>query len=268
MSFRLHLRVALLALLCVGLAGCHHHAKYASNQAPDRPDWSSGYPPKHRKPAPSSGDRASATPRPTAPRPSAPAPDTSNLTLTGKPIMTETGMASWYGPSFHNRKAADGSTYDQNGLTAAHRTLPLGSLARVTNLATNESVIVRITDRGPFVRGRLMDLSEGAAKRIDLYRMGVAKVKVEAYSPSSATVEKPGLWAVQAGAFSTQRDANDLRDALAKRYATARIQEFQGPTGYWVRIDPPGRVKEQAQAIREWIGKPDDQADAFLVRLD
>ncbi|MDE1160352.1 MAG: septal ring lytic transglycosylase RlpA family protein [Acidobacteriaceae bacterium] len=255
------------------LAGCHHSVHTASRNAPEeRPDWASGYPPKHHREAPrsSNGGTTTASREPLPTHPPLPSGALDESSLRGKPLLVDTGMASWYGPQFNHKKSADGNVYDANGLTAAHRTLPLGTLARVTNLATNESVIVRITDRGPFVRGRIMDLSEGAAKRIDLYRMGIAKVKIEAYAPVevAAEPEKRGLWCVQTGAFATERGARDLRDALAKRYATAKVQEFQGPTGFWVRIDPAGREKTQAEAIRSWIGKPDDQADAYLVRLN
>jgi rare lipoprotein A len=73
---------------------------------------------------------------------------------------------------------------------------------------------------------------------------------------------------VQTGAFKTAADANDLKAALLKRFGTSKVQEFQGPTGFWVRIDPPGRDHAQATAIYDWIGKPDDHADAYLVRVD
>ena len=93
------------------------------------------------------------------------------------------GSASWYGPPYTGAKAADGTIYDQNAMTAAHRELPMGSIVRVTNLTNNQSVMVRITDRGPFVEGRIIDLSLAAAKAMDVYRTGVAKVRVEAYAP-------------------------------------------------------------------------------------
>jgi len=261
--------------LLVLLAGCHHQTHVAANAPPDeRPDWASGY--VKRKPTPVHidngvrADRSRPPAAPSAPRATPPVGAASEADLHGKPVLVETGMASWYGTQYNKRKAADGTVYDKNGMTAAHRTLPLGSLARVTNLSTGESVVVRITDRGPFVRGRVLDLSEGAAKEIGVYRMGVAKVKVEAYAAqtTSAAAAAGGLWCVQAGAFDTERGALDLRNALAKKYATAKVQEFQGPTGFWVRIDPAGRSHQQAAAIQEWIGKPDDHADAYLVRLD
>jgi rare lipoprotein A len=89
------------------------------------------------------------------------------------------GDASWYGGKFHGRTTANGETYDMDGLTAAHRSLPFGSRVRVTNQATNESVIVRINDRGPFVGNRVIDLSRAAAKAVRLIGPGVAPVRLE-----------------------------------------------------------------------------------------
>ncbi|MGK7930936.1 MAG: septal ring lytic transglycosylase RlpA family protein [Microcystaceae cyanobacterium] len=89
------------------------------------------------------------------------------------------GVASWYGPGFHGRRTANGERYNQHGLTAAHRYLPFGTRVRVTNLRNNRSVVVRINDRGPFVGGRIIDLSAGAAKQIGVYHSGVAPVTVE-----------------------------------------------------------------------------------------
>ena len=182
----------------------------------------------------------------------------------GKPIFVETGMASWYGPSGHH--TADGSAYDGTGMTAAHKTLALGTVARVTNLVNGESVMVRITDRGPFAHGRVLDLSESAAKEIGLYRMGIAKVKIEAFSNATASVS--GKWCVQTGAFKSQQDAMDLKSALARRYAGSRVIEFAGATGYWVRIDPARHDHADAAAIKDWIGSPDPQAVPYLVRVD
>ena len=88
-------------------------------------------------------------------------------------------MASWYGPGFHGRLTANGERYNQNGLTAAHKTLPFGTQVRVTNLRNGRSVIVRINDRGPFVGGRVIDLSKGAASVIGLVSSGVAPVQLE-----------------------------------------------------------------------------------------
>jgi rare lipoprotein A len=85
-----------------------------------------------------------------------------------KPIATETGLASWYGPPYHNRRAANGEVYNMHAMTAAHRTFPLGSVVRVTNVKTKATALVRITDRGPFIRGRILDLSLAAARKVDV----------------------------------------------------------------------------------------------------
>jgi len=94
-------------------------------------------------------------------------------------ISQQQGMASWYGPGFHGRRSASGERFNQNAMTAAHRTLPFGTRVRVTNLNNGRSVTVRINDRGPFIRGRIIDLSIGAARKINMVNSGVAPVRVE-----------------------------------------------------------------------------------------
>jgi rare lipoprotein A len=237
------------ATLTLLATGCHHQRQQA--YAPPPPPLRTY--PSH--PRTESNENSAAIPR--APRGPIAEPE-------GKPILDETGMASWYGPS--GRRAADGSAYDGTGMTAANKTLPLGTVARVTNLANGESVVVRITDRGPFAHGRILDLSESAAKQIDLYRMGVAKVRIEAFANPAAS--PTGRWCVQTGAFKNEQDALDLKSALLKRYVGSRVIEFPGDTGYWVRIDPPRHDHADAAAIMEWIGNPDPQAVPYLVRVD
>jgi len=97
------------------------------------------------------------------------------------PLTTTNGIASYYGKEFHGRKTANGETFDMNAMTAAHRTLPFGTMVRVTNLANDQSVTVRINDRGPFIKGRIIDLSYGAAKSIDLLSIGQVKLEVLKY---------------------------------------------------------------------------------------
>ncbi len=236
--------------------GCHHHKQQVYGPPP--PPLSSH--PSHRSSESNQGSASvQSLPHGLVAEPK------------GKPILVETGMASWYGPSGH--RSADGSVYDGKSMTAAHKTLPLGTVARVTNLVNGESVMVRITDRGPFAHGRVLDLSEGAAKEIGLYRMGVAKVKIEAYGVGNATSGglppiSAGKWCVQTGAFKSQQDALDLKTALMKRYIGSRVIEFAGATGYWVRIDPAQHDHADAAAIKEWIGNPDPQVVPYLVRLD
>ena len=98
-------------------------------------------------------------------------------------VVEQTGEASWYGKGFHGKKTASGEKFDQNDLTAAHPTLPLGTEATVTNLETGKSVDVEITDRGPYTKGRDLDLSKKAAKEIDMTEDGAAPVKIEAKVP-------------------------------------------------------------------------------------
>jgi len=102
------------------------------------------------------------------------------------------GMASWYGPGFHGRRAADGSRFDQHAMTAAHKSLPFGTVVRVTNTRTGKSCLVRITDRGPYIHGRIIDLSMAAADAIGMRGSGVANVTVEVLAPrDTQTAERP-----------------------------------------------------------------------------
>ena len=247
-------KILLAGLVILPLTGCHHKPPRVAHHAPPpitRPNSS--------QPPSSSSETATITP---APRPNGPAFDDTS----GPPIYTEVGIASWYGPNYNRRAAADGTVYDQDGMTAAHRTLPLGTTVRVTNLATGQQAYVRITDRGPFAKGRILDLSVGAAKAIGLYRAGLGKVRVEAFAHTSA--DPPGRWCVQTGPFTKEHDARDLKAALLDRYKGAKVAEFQGPTGFWVRIDPADHARADALAIQDWIGDPDPTAAPYLVRID
>jgi rare lipoprotein A len=195
-----------------------------------------------------------------------PAPIPNNL---GRPVSTQVGLASWYGPPYAGRKGADGKVYDQNAMTAAHLTLPMGTMVRVTNLTNNESVVVKITDRGPFVHGRIIDLSLAAAKATGVYRAGVAKVKVEAYAmPVRANADPGGRWCVQIGAFAHESDAVKLKEDLMRRYATAKVIEFAGPTGHWVRVNPRLPDKAHATEVADGIHPKDPGAQPYLIRTD
>jgi hypothetical protein len=144
------------------------------------------------------------------------------LPTNARPIMVEQGLASWYGGPYHNRKAANGETYDMHAMTAAHRTLPLNSLVRVINPKTGQSVVVRITDRGPFIEGRILDLSRAAARAIETWRAGVAPVKIEVLS-TPKPIASGGRWAVQIGAF-TERGFTGARPALRQWRGAGRGQ--------------------------------------------
>ncbi|WP_259658392.1 septal ring lytic transglycosylase RlpA family protein, partial [Burkholderia pseudomallei] len=107
----------------------------------------------------------------------------------------QTGRASWYGKGFHGRRTANGERFNMNEFTAAHRTLPLASYVRVTNQANGKSVVVKINDRGPFSRGRILDLSYAAAKVIGLVHAGTARVKIQGLSPEEARVARDEMLA-------------------------------------------------------------------------
>lgn len=244
------------------IAGCHHRT--ASFPPPpavpppiSQPSGETPYPlppPVAQPPAPSE-----------APSAVADSPEDAEFVQTHRPVYSETGMASWYGPPYHERRSADGKIYNEYALSAAHRTLPLNSLIKVTNVATGQAAIMRVTDRGPFVPGRILDLSLASAKAIGVWRPGVARVRIDVYAAPSP-LDEGGRWCVQIGAFKSHKEAIALRDHLARKYHTARVIEFAGPTGYWVRIRPLDDEKTRAVEIAHSV-KP-RQGDAYLVRLD
>ena len=249
----------LLTALALAASGCHKKTQRAYRPPPPPAAGSSTGTQARRDSRPSGNSAGTVVPLP-APLP----PD-----VRGKPSLVETGLASWYGPPYAGRKGADGKVYDQNAMTAAHLTLPLGSMARVTNLTTNQSAMVKITDRGPFVHGRIIDLSLAAAKATGLYRMGVAKVRVEAWAPgvnTSPTAIPGGRWCVQVGAFQNQKDAVKLKNDLMRRYTTAKVIEFPGPTGHWVRINPTRPDKAHATEVADSIHV--SGAEPYLIRTD
>jgi len=262
---------ALLPALVLGLAGCRHKNKTVPYQPPPPlPSASSTRSASAARPTQSGARSANAGSRAT--------PSVAEGTTTtaaqpalphGKPVSSEVGLASWYGPPYANRPGADGTIYNQNAMTAAHRTLPMGSIVRVTNLSNDQSVVVRITDRGPFVENRIIDLSLAAAKAVDIYRPGTAKVRVEAYAPPvHPGVDPAGRWCVQIGAFMDEADAIQLKNDLLRRYSTAKVIEFAGPTGHWVRINPQNADKTTASKIAESIHVPDPGALPYIVRLN
>jgi len=133
----------------------------------------------------------------------------------------EQGVASWYGPDFHGGRTSTGETYDMNAMTGAHPTLPLPAWVRVTNLENGRSVVVRLNDRGPFAKGRIIDLSRAAAEQLDMVRAGTARVEVVSLAGAAppAAAARPAAYYAQAGAFGTRENA----EALAVRLRDAGI---------------------------------------------
>jgi rare lipoprotein A len=152
-----------------------------------------------------------------------------------------------------------------NGMTAAHRTLPLNSIARVTNLKTGHSELLRITDRGPFVNNRIIDLSRTAAQKLDVFRPGTAQVKIEVLQ-SPVPIDRGGRWCVQIGAFKNPDDATALKERLSRRYHAAKILQFTSPIGEdWLRVRVTDDDKQRAQTLMQ---ETVTDAGIFLVRLD
>jgi rare lipoprotein A len=152
---------------------------------------------------------------------------------------SQLGIASWYGPSFHGKPSASGEPYDMWALTAAHRTLPFGTWVQVTKVETGKRVTVRINDRGPFIEGRIIDLSYGAARELAMIGEGTADVRLTIVSPPNASIPEimaPTTFWVQAGAFRTLMEAMRLREQLAHQYDLVRVQTVDLPSGEWHRV--------------------------------
>jgi rare lipoprotein A len=171
-----------------------------------------------------------ATENPPPPSPSARSPKTPAL---APGSYTEEGNASWYGKPFHGRRASNGEIYDMYKLTAAHRTLPFDTMVRVTNLNNGKSTTVRITDRGPFVDNRIIDLSLAAAREIESIGPGVVPVRLEVIGDVDVT---GGFFTVQVGAFHERSNAERLRDRLSLSYTPIFIQQYSSSEGTFYRL--------------------------------
>ena len=163
---------------------------------------------------------------------------------------TQTGIASWYGDKEHRNKTASGERFSRYAYTAAHKSLPFGTVVRVTNLENGKDVVVNINDRGPFIRGRIIDLSYASAKSIGLIRTGTARVKVEVVSsPSSRNGNyfKP-IYTVQVGSFNSKVNASSVKNDLPSKIKNdVRIEpvKIKGDTYYRVRV---GMFSNKSQA--------------------
>jgi peptidoglycan lytic transglycosylase len=273
-------RLAVVSILCLPLflTGCGEK-KQARVNVPPPPSIQPAQPAK--TPGEVSSNQTRSAPRTTEPQSEAAKPadeentdegstaeeqDMPSLPAETKPILVETGLASWYGAPYHNRRGSNGEIYDMNAMTAAHRTLPLGSIVRVTNLKTGHAATVRITDRGPFIKGRIVDLSLAAAKKVDLWQPGIAMVRVEVLH-SAAPLDQGGRWGVQIGAFHEEDTAKELVSQLSRRYHTAKVGSFSSPVGdWWIRVRVKNDDRKRAEEVAHDSQTP--QGSIFLVRLD
>lgn len=152
--------------------------------------------------------------------------------------LSQTGIASWYGPGFHGKATASGEVYNQNDLTAAHQTLPLGTRVMVTHLESGKTTEVLINDRGPFAKGRIIDLSYTAAQAIDMIGPGTAQVRVDVIdSPTPIQTIRASLdYTLQLGSFSQLENAQQLRERVASSFADVRITPLQSRDATYYRV--------------------------------
>ena len=201
-----------------------------------------------------------------------------------QPNYDETGLASWYGDAFNGRPTSTGERFDMRALTAAHKTLPLPGLVEVTNLENGRRVVVRINDRGPFVEGRIIDLSREAAEELDLISRGVGRVRVRYLGlapklgggvvlqaaqersppvPAAApnVIDNSTIW-VQAGAFADRRAADRIARRLGDR-ATVDAAQIGGRDLYRVLVGPWGDANAAETARQAVVAR--GYADALLI---
>ncbi len=182
------------------------------------------------------------------------------------PRQNETGIASWYGNPYHGRLTANGEVYDMDKVSAAHRTLPFQTRVRVHNLDNGKTVEVRINDRGPFVGGRIIDLSRAAAGAIGMIGPGLARVRLEILSPQGPSLEPASAYAVQVGAFRDRSNADRLRARMERRYGSAKIVRPDRGSAWRVLVgSEPSLARAEALAERIQAG---GTKEAFAVRLD
>ena len=272
-SSKLGRRCVIAVLTGFLFTSCGHRKQARVNPPPPPAPSSSSTESAQLGELPAAGTDAPATTDPVAPAEALPGADEPAAALAEPvvpadtaPLTTETGLASWYGPPYHNRRGSNGEIYNMNAMTAAHRTFPLGSVARVTNLKTGHSAVVRITDRGPFISGRVVDLSLAAARKLDVFGPGTAQVRVELLQ-TPATASLGGKWVVQIGGFTDEDVATKLADRLTRRYHTAKVLRFASPAGdWWIRVRVLDDDHERAQKLAAETRTP--EGAVFVVRLD
>ncbi len=170
----------------------------------------------------------------------------------------ETGIASWYGPGFHGQRTASGEIYNMYKLTAAHRTLPLGTYVKVINLENGKTVVVKVNDRGPFVSGRIIDLSYAAAKQIGMLRKGTARVRLIALGKMAGNYIKPvdytkGNFYVQVGAFNNKLNAYRMMYNVKRKFSlNAKVVRMRG---YYRVIVGPRRSYNEAKQLKVYLRK-------------
>jgi rare lipoprotein A len=184
---------------------------------------------------------------------------------------SEVGIASWYGPGFHGRKTANGELYDMHARTAAHKLLPLGTVVEVTDLDSGQTVTARINDRGPFVGGRIIDLSRTLAQDLDMLDRGIARVRVRAVSGPAGTPpprqDLEGQFAWQVGAFTVRDNALNLANTLRAHFGSAQVVPYdRGDVLFHrVRVGPYPSLDRAQRVLPTLVASG---MRPFLVRVD
>ena len=249
-SLRLTVSFVFISLAAMG---CSHHTYSAQAPAPP-PVGETG------QPAPSQPPPGHPAPSP----PSGPPP-----AIERQPVVpgeyVEEGVASWYGIPFDGRRSSNGEIYNMHELTAAHRTLPFNAVVRVTNLANGKQTEVRITDRGPFVADRVIDLSLAAAQAIEMIGTGTAQVRLEVIAGPNPLV---GFFGVQVGAFVQEANAERLKEQLGVKYSPVSVVPFNLPSGSYYRVRVGRLPSESAAEQMANELHSSEQLTTFVVRLD
>lgn len=178
----------------------------------------------------------------------------------------ESGLASWYGHPYHGRASASGEIYDMEQMTAAHRTLPFGTVVHVENLENGMTTDVRINDRGPFINGRVIDLSHAAARTIKMLGPGTARVRLTIVQAPAHP--EPALFAVQVGAFANRDNADRMQNRMSSRYGSAALALRSGTPPLWRVLVGRAPDTDAAERLAQQIRGEESVPQAFVVRLD
>jgi rare lipoprotein A len=181
-------------------------------------------------------------------------------------VQNEEGIASWYGHPYHGRPTASGEIYNMYGMTAAHRTLPFGTRVNVHDLENGHEVTVRINDRGPFVEGRILDLSYAAAQAMHMPSMAQVRLEILGLGEGGLV---PGIFAVQVGAFRDQSNAERLKERIESQFGPVIIQDFDRGDGLFYRVRV-GResTEDAARSLAESLRRANFATETFVVRLN
>jgi rare lipoprotein A len=186
-----------------------------------------------------------------------------NSASSSKMLEETVGIASWYGDPYHGRRTSNGEIYNKFEMTAAHRTLPFDSVVKVDNLQNGKDVTVRINDRGPFTKDRIIDLSYAAARSIDMVGPGTAKVRLEVLK----VVPNPYPISIQVASFREKANAIKLQRELSQKYSPVLVEEYKSHDGKLFRV-MVGKFKDEQDALQTRNALRKLDLNGLMVRLE